>query len=433
MVIIKPFRATILNPEIPDREKLICPVYDTIDERGYERYGREKNNVIHLTTRKNGTLSSEFIENAKRQLDRFFTEEILVERDHPAFYIYGIRYSLPEHMLDLIPHAAKRDVYFAFGLIALVKVVGPGEIVGHEKIFEKHSAERTELMRLCGMNFAPIASEYSMPGHEINNIFEKYLGFKRPDLVIRDERPPLLDISLNGSRHLLWEITDHDTIEHIRKLMADKKILILDGHHRFHAARSLALRDGVEYTMMMFMEGGDRALLLLPWHRCIRQLDEAALQVQMKRYFDLIWKDRHDETRFYELLNTRDGANDVRIGMYDQNGFSVYRAHRDNVNKLSDMLNERVGLDFISLNEWIIRPCVAGNEVDAVSFCDSVGEAIRRVNDQGFRAAFLMRPLNIEDVEYKAHIEKKNFPQKSTLFLPKVAEGILMRNFRVRE
>jgi uncharacterized protein (DUF1015 family) len=29
-------------------------------------------------------------------------------------------------------------------------------------------------------------------------------------------------------------------------------------------------------------------------------------------------------------------------------------------------------------------------------------------------------------VEYKAEVEKKGLPQKSTLFLPKVAEGIVM-------
>jgi len=29
-------------------------------------------------------------------------------------------------------------------------------------------------------------------------------------------------------------------------------------------------------------------------------------------------------------------------------------------------------------------------------------------------------------VEYKAEVERKGLPQKSTLFLPKVAEGIVM-------
>jgi len=32
-------------------------------------------------------------------------------------------------------------------------------------------------------------------------------------------------------------------------------------------------------------------------------------------------------------------------------------------------------------------------------------------------------------VEYKTEVAKKVFPQKSTLFLPKGAEGVVMRRF----
>ncbi|HUV81467.1 MAG TPA: DUF1015 family protein [archaeon] len=431
MVIIKPFKATILNPEMPDREKLICPVYDTIDEREYDRYGSEKNNVIHITTRKKSTNSSEFIAAARQHLDRFFKDKVLTELEHPAFYIYGIRYSLPDEIMGQIPDSIKRDVYFAFGLMALVKVEGLGEgnIVGHEKIFEKHSAERIELMRACEMNFAPIASEYNMPGHEINNLFEQYLGFNRPDLVIRDNRPPLLDLTLKGNRHLLWEITDDDMIKQIQALMADEKVLILDGHHRYNATYKLCIQDGVEYTMMMFMEGGDRALLLLPWHRCIKGVDTDRLMQQLNRYYEKIWQGADDDKEFYKIMNARDDPYDVKIGWYDGNGFSIFRAQKGEVGKLSDSVGERVGLDYISLNEWIIGPCMDGNNVDNLAFCDSVTEAVKKVDEQGYDGAFLMRALSIKEVEHKAHVEMKNFPQKSTLFVPKVAEGIIMRRF----
>jgi uncharacterized protein (DUF1015 family) len=280
------------------------------------------------------------------------------------------------------------------------------------------------------MNFAPIASEYNMPGHEINNLFEQYLGFKRPDLVIRDEIPPLLDISLNGNRHLLWEITDNDMIKQIQVLMADEKVLILDGHHRYNATHKLCIQDGVDYTMMMFMEGGDRALMLLPWHRCIRGIDADKLLQQLNRYYEIIWQGDKDDEEFYDIMNARDDPYDVKIGWYDGNVFSIFRAHKGEVRKLSDSADERVGLDYISLNEWIIGPLMDGNNVDNLAFCDSVTEAVKKVDEQGFDGAFLMRALSINEVEQKAHVEMKNFPQKSTLFVPKVAEGIIMRRFR---
>ncbi|MCK4937879.1 MAG: DUF1015 family protein, partial [Methanosarcinales archaeon] len=427
MVTIKPFKSIILNPEIPNRDQLVCPVYDTIDEIEYGRYGSESNNVIHITTRNNSIESEEFVTQSTENLKRFFRKGVLVEREEPGFYIYGIRYSLSEDIQGQIPDAAKRDVYFAFGLVALVQVeeLGEGNIVGHERIFEKHTNERYEVMKASGMNFAPIVAEYSMPGHDINNMFEDYLGFKRPDLVISEDRPPLVDVSLKGIRHLLWEITDSGLVEKIQAMMADKNLLILDGHHRYNATNELRLRDGVEYTMMMFMEGGDRALLLLPWHRCIKHLDMERLGLQIERYFDVLWRGALGD-EFYGMLSAKDDALDVRIGLYDGKDFSVLKAHVDEVERLSESVGELVGLDYISLNEWVIEPLVDG---DNVGFMDSVDEAVRKVDKQGFEVAFLMRPLDIGDVEYKAHTEMKNFPQKSTLFLPKVAEGIMMRRF----
>lgn len=431
MVTIQPFKSIILNPDIPDRDRLVCPVYDTIDEIEYARYGREKNNVIHITTRNKSIGSEEFVIRSTDNLKRFLKDNVLVEREEPGIYIYGIRYSLPEDILKLIPDAAKRDVYFAFGLVALVRVEGldEGSIVGHERIFEKHTNERYDVMKASGMNFAPIVAEYNMPGHDINNMLEDYLGFRRPDLVIREDRPPLVDVSLKGIRHVLWEITDPGMVEKIRAMMADRNLLILDGHHRYNAANELRLRDGVEYTMMMFMEGGDRALLLLPWHRCVRQLDREMLDSQIGKYFDVVWKGAPGDA-FYGTLCTKDDALDVRVGLYDGRDFSVLKGRRDEVERLSGSLDEKVGLDYISMNEWVIEPLANGDNVDNIGFVDSVAEAVRKVDEQGFKMAFLMRPLSIGDVEYKAHTEMKNFPQKSTLFLPKVAEGILMRRFR---
>lgn len=431
MVIIKPFKTTILNPGIPDLNKLICPVYDVIDKTEYDNYGNNSNNIIHLTTRNNSVDSVEFIDKAKKNLTRLFTEGILKESKHPALYIYGIRYSLPDDMMRDVPGTGERNIYFAFGLVALVKIEHPGKgnIVGHENIFEKNSIERSELMKACRMNFAPIVSEYNMSGHDINIILEDYLGFKRPELVLRDDRPPLVDLTLHNTRHLLWEISDIEVIRNIQELMSDKKLLILDGHHRFSAARRLSKQDGIDYTMMMLMEGGDRALLLLPWHRCIRNYNHDMLNTQLDRFFNIIWKgDQNDE--FNRILHTKDDKFDVRIGFYNKKTFSVIRAHRDKVIQLSDKLGEKTGLDYLSLNEWIIEPCIDGNKEDNIVFTDSVSDAALKVDGQGFNAAFLMRPLTIKDVEYKAHVEMKNFPQKSTLFLPKVAEGIIMRRIQ---
>ncbi|MBN1763210.1 MAG: DUF1015 family protein [Methanomicrobia archaeon] len=430
MVEIRPFKATILNPELETRAELVCPVYDTIDAQQYERYAADRNNVIHFSTRKEGVAEDDFVDYAKLSLERLFAEGILKGRDHPAFYIYGIRYSLSRSLVEQIPREERREVYFAFGLVTLVKVdkLNEHSIVGHEKTFETKTRERSHLMKACGMNFSPIVAEYNMPGHEINNIFEDYLGFHRPDLELDEQRKPVMDVVINGARHLLWEVADKDVIDKIQQLVREKRIMILDGHHRYTAAYQVSKdqEEGTAYTLMMLVEGGDRALLLLPWHRCVRQCRREELWARIADYFTVESYDkRAGEAQIYSRLNESTDEFDVRFGMYDGEKYYVLRADKERIGKLAEARGERVGLDVISLHEWLIGPTLIGEPEDVV-FTASPQEAIEKVDKEAYEVAFFLRRLRIADVEYKAHVEKKVFPQKSTLFLPKVAEGIVM-------
>ncbi len=426
MVDIRPFKAAILNPEM-QIDKLVCPVYDTIDNANYEKYAREKNNIIHITTRRKDMDRDEFIGHAKRELDRFIRSKILVEREKPAFYIYGIMYTLKPEILALLPEKSRRSQYFVFGLVCLVRVekLGSGNISGHENIFEINTKERYNLMKACMMNFSPITAEYSMPDHELNNLFQEYLGFKRPQYIPDPGKPPLVDVTLNGSRHLLWEITDDSLIRKITKMMSELKLLILDGHHRYTAASLMREKDGIEYTMMTLMEGGDRALLLLPWHRAIR-LRIRDLENKIRENFSIEWQGDNNGEEFYSILRQRSSEYDVKLGMYDGKKFSILRADENAVKELSEKRREKVGLDLIVLHEWLINPLIKKPEED-ISFNPSPAEAVAKVDSKEFDVAFLLNPFSIKDVEKKAFVELKNFPQKSTLFLPKVAEGIVMR------
>ena len=430
MVKLKPFKATILNPNLESRAELVCPVYDTIDAYQYEHYAAMKDNVIHFTTRKEGVAENEFVDYAKSSLEHFFTDNILIERENPAYYIYGIRYSLSEEVMEQIPEEDRRETYFAFGLVALVEVAKLNEhdILGHEKTFEAKTRERYHLMKACGMNFSPIVAEYNMPDHDINCIFEDYLGFRRPSLEIDEQRKPILDVELQGARHLLWEVSDEDVIAKIQRLMLNKRIMILDGHHRYTAAYQLSKdrRDGTAYTLMMLVEGGDRALLLLPWHRCMKRCRMDDLWTRIRENFVVERYDKHTENAvIYSKLNECDDEFDVRFGMYDGEEYYVLRADERRIKKLANERGERVGLDVISLHEWLIEPTLIGNPEDIV-FTSSPWEAIEKVDKDAYSVAFFLKPLRMTDVEYKVQVEKKGFPQKSTRFLPKVAEGIVM-------
>ncbi|KCZ72013.1 hypothetical protein ANME2D_01413 [Candidatus Methanoperedens nitroreducens] len=429
MVDIRPFKATVLNPEL-DIDKLICPVYDTIDATNYQRFARERNNIIHVTTRRKDMDRDEFIGYAKENLDRLIDSKVLVEREKPALYIYGIKYTVQPEILIQIPEEDRESQYFALGLVCLVRVeeLGARNIAGHENVFEINTKERYRLMKACMMNFSPIAVEYSMSDHGLNNILKEYLGFKRSASGAPD-KPPLVDAALNGSRHLLWEIADENLIEKIMNMVSDLKILILDGHHRYTASCLMKETDGIEYTVMMLMESDDRALLLLPWHRAIRNFSIQNLEHKIKEKFSIEWQSEEYSEEFYAQLRERKSEYDIRIGMYDGKRFSVLRADEKAVQELLKQHREGVGIDLMVLHNWLINPVIKKPEED-VSFNASPAEAISRVRSREFDVAFFLNPLSIRDVERKAFVERNNFPQKSTLFLPKVAEGIVMRSIK---
>jgi len=154
-----------------------------------------------VTSRRKDMDRYEFIEHAKKNLDRLVGSRILIERENTAFYIYGIMFTLTPEVLTQLPEKARRSQYFAFGLVCLVKVeeLGKSNIVGHENIFEINTKERYRLMKETMMNFSPIAAEYNIPDHALNNLFEEYLGFRRPHFVNEPKMPPLVDVTLNGS------------------------------------------------------------------------------------------------------------------------------------------------------------------------------------------------------------------------------------------
>jgi len=436
MVEIKPFRATILNPELANRDELICPVYDTIDDAQYRRYSLRRDNVIHFTTRRRDMSEHEFVRYARANLERMFNERILIECEKPALYIYGISYKLSSELMNQIPEENRRETYFASGLVALVKLEKLNDhlIFGHENTFESNTDERYRLMKGCGMNFAPVVAAYKMPHHEINRIFEHYIGSSTPMSVPEEpvEKKPLVDVSLNGSRHLLWALSDEGLIEEIQQLMLDRKIMILDGHHRYTASYWLSKCGGggsaYAYTLMMLLEADDNALLLLPWHRCLRRCHMHTLWEQIKSNF-YVEPCGRDEI-YAKLRECNDGDFDVRVCMYDRENFYLLRADERKIRALSERRGERVGLDVISLHEWLIEPALGGEPAEELIFTASPGEAIEGVNNGTFRVAFFLKPPKMADVEYKAMVEKKELPQKSTLFLPKVAEGVVMRRFQ---
>ena len=88
-------------------------------------------------------------------------------------------------------------------------------------------------MRAVHANLSPIFAIYDDPTHVIT---------RRVDAVRSPEPRPLLDVrDADGTDHRLWRIDDEEVLDTIASALAERPLVIADGHHRYETA--MAYRD----------------------------------------------------------------------------------------------------------------------------------------------------------------------------------------------
>ena len=129
---------------------------------------------------------------------------------------------------------------------------------------------------------------YSDPAAEVDSLLAPT---NPPDVEVTDEY---------GVIHRLWKISDAATIARVQQAMADKKLIIADGHHRYETAlnyrnemrQQSGQSDGAPYerVMMTLVNMDSKGLVVLPTHRVVfglDALDESKLIADLQKYFEV--------------------------------------------------------------------------------------------------------------------------------------------------
>src|SRR5215472_4788657 len=96
----------------------------------------------------------------------------------------------------------------------------------HEQTLTGPKKDRLDLLRHTHAHFGQLFMLYPDPAGEIDRLLDE-AAQAPPDGVTTDEY---------GALHRIWSISDPARISRIQELMADKKLLIADGHHRYETA-----------------------------------------------------------------------------------------------------------------------------------------------------------------------------------------------------
>ena len=159
-----------------------------------------------------------------------------------------------------VPDTGERLVRKGFIALGAVEDYSAGVVHRHEQTLSGPKKDRLELLRHTHAHFGQIFMLYPDPAGAIDALLDEAAA-----------APPLAEVADEyGAVHRMWKIAD---AARIQQLMADKKLLIADGHHRYETA--LAFRNenpdlpGADRVMMTFVNMHSPGLKILATHRLV--------------------------------------------------------------------------------------------------------------------------------------------------------------------
>lgn len=424
MAEIKAFKGLRYTEKAGDISRLACPPYDVIDaEEGQRLSDKSPYNLIRLELPvMGGSENLSDYRGAADTLRSWLKEGVLKCDGEEGIYIYEMEFDA-----DGVRRSVK-------GFVSLVKLepFSKGVILPHEETLSRAKADRLNLMKATGCNFSQI---YSLYTDEDNSVFSLIDSASRrePDVGFTDG---------DNVSHKMWVINDKDFIAQLTEKMADKKLFIADGHHRYETALSykkyaeenLDETGSSEYVTMMLVNMENTGLVVFPTHRIVRNLqsfDYNALCEKCRDYFEITpylnrekgeqgLAQAYDEGKKAFVMFTGDNNYTLMVLKDPEimdgvipDGCKALR--RLDVSVLHSLVLERIfGIDRENMAKQI-----------NLTYTRSSDEAIAAVDGKRANCCFLLNPTRVGEIRDVAEAGGK-MPQKSTYFYPKLATGLVM-------
>jgi uncharacterized protein (DUF1015 family) len=430
MAELAPIKGLLFDPTRVDVARVIAPPYDVISEA--ERVSLEAldphNSVRLILPRGEG---DDRYAHAAATLGAWKQEGILKRDTQPAIYRYHQIYTSAE--LGPLPVTRK-------GFIAAVRLhrFDEGVILPHERTLRGPKEDRLKLMRATKAHFSQIFTLYPDPDRETDRAFE----------AAEAQAPYLEGATADGTLHRLWRVSDAHTLSTVTRALAEKKLYIADGHHRYETM--LALRDefrsaaggsvppsvATEFGTLFLANMDDPGLVVLPTHRLVHSLasfDRASLLTRLAAAFEVS-----------ELAGGASDAVALRAALAERSSkrptFAVVTPGESRAWLLSlKIAPESTGLPGapalvcldVSLLHGLVLEGILGIDRRAqesqtnLSYVKDTKDALARVARGDCQVGFIMHATRVDQVRAVADCAEV-MPQKSTFFYPKIASGLVI-------
>ncbi len=372
MADVKPFRALTFDTQVAGPlAQLVAPPYDVIDAEARAGYlARSPHNIVNLTLPED--------ENDSGPLLASWREQGVLRRDTaPALWWLEQSFVGPDGV------ARTRE-----GFLASIKVE-PYEnkiVLPHERTHSGPKKSRLRLLAATRTQIEPIFLLYDDPERCEQALHEQAAG-----------REPDFDAEELGVRSRLWRVDDAAALERVQAALADKQLMIADGHHRYETAVAFHEQDGTlasAYTFAALVNTRGEGLAIFPTHRVFAKSPELG------------------------ALADGEPRNDVAATLKELESLSYDTA--------AVLVYDKTGVRLAVTGEKILDVELVGRlGHEGISYTPDWADAVAAVDSGVAEVSILMRPSRIDQVFAVAR-EGRVMPQKSTYFYPKLLSGLVL-------
>ena len=435
MARIYPFRAWRYNPSAVRLDDVVTQPYDKISPSMQQAYyQRSPFNLVRIILGLPELFDAEGGENVYTRAARDFRawreQGVLIQENEPCIFAYAQRFKVP----------GTEIVKERRGFVALGKLHEYAEqvVFRHEQTLSKPKSDRLNLLKATRAHFGQIFMLYSDPAGSVEKIL--YEGNGPADAEVSDEY---------GVLHRLWRVNSPAAIRLLTTAMADKKLIIADGHHRYETALSYSkehataspAKAGSSATalpqppypeaavMMTFVNMDADGLVILPTHRAVHSLegfDPAAFRARACEFFAIEALPAGDAAGY---MNTLKGEKGTAFVAVTRTAALLLRAKPEAMAAaLADLPERQRQLDLTQLHSIVLDRLLA---MDAEKVCEQTNlrylrdaqEAVEQMRKGEADVAFLTNPVTMEQLKEVA-FACEVMPQKSTDFFPKLLSGL---------
>ena len=406
MAQIFPFRAILYRPVSGnDIGTLVAPPYDVIDAAQRQIYhDRSDHNIVRLVLPE-GDSDGKY-ESAARQFDQWLDAGVLSEDGQESFYVWEQQF---EH---------DGRTYHRRALVAKV-ACGPyqaGGVMRHELTHAGPKADRLKLFQATGAQFSQLFGIFDDPGQEAQRLI----------LAACDSEPLRVAVADDGHVSRLYRMGDTSSTDRLQQILADRTVVMADGHHRYETAVAYFAGQGqAGAALMTLVPSDDAGLLVKPTHRVTPlplgpdemsgALDEAFI---VERHSLASWPGLHAEQL--------DTGGDALLVVSPHHGAALHMTTANGRDNTAD-INSADIFGAVGRLHHDCLPLLAARapevDLDQFDYHHDAAQAVQSAGEVG-GWAFLLPPTLAPQL-LKVAREEAVLPPKSTYFHPKFLSGFV--------